>query len=465
MLSENFDKKIRDSLEERTADFNESSWQKMEKLLDKYLPQKKDDRRRLLLLLFFFLLLGGGATLWLTGVLTPKENRIVSNQTFNSDKSVKEKNSTLKIEAVKTNPDQSQEKEKNSLNTEKTLAPENKSAQQDEKSVIRPTLTLSNTSEKKESTQKLNIKQRQNVSKGEKEKIARNPLSIVTDQVNKQQATDLVVTSIATENQKQKVENQEQIIKPEQNEVKQPETTPIAEKEKVVEKSVPEILTESRGKKAKPESKKSFLKNFVVSVTAGPDMSAVGLNNTGRVKLAYGAGLGYQISNRFSIRSGFYMGRKIYTAAPEDYNPPANFWTYYPNLKHVDANCKVYEVPVNLDYNFGNSKKQSWFVSAGISSLFMKKEEYNYYFKPNNSPQYIYYSRSYENKNKHYFSILNLSGGFAKQISPALSIQAEPFAKIALTGVGYGKVKLNSAGVLFTAALRPFNTQTKKDKK
>jgi hypothetical protein len=37
-----------------------------------------------------------------------------------------------------------------------------------------------------------------------------------------------------------------------------------------------------------------------------------------------------------------------------------------------------------------------------------------------------------------------------------ISLQAEPYLKIALDGVGYGKVNLNSAGVLFSAIIKPF---------
>jgi hypothetical protein len=183
------------------------------------------------------------------------------------------------------------------------------------------------------------------------------------------------------------------------------------------------------------------------------------------VNLAYGAGLGYRVSKRFSIHSGFYIGRKVYTAAPEDYNPPTNFWTYYPNLKHVDADCNVFEVPINIYYDLGISEKQNWFISTGLSSIFMKKEEYNYYYKPINSPQYVYYSKTLENKNKHYFSILNLSGGYARKLSSTVSVKAEPYAKIALTGIGYGKVKLNSGGILFSATIQPFNSTSKKNNK
>ena len=80
--------------------------------------------------------------------------------------------------------------------------------------------------------------------------------------------------------------------------------------------------------------------------------------------MAYGAGIGYKISEKFSIRTGFYAARKVYSADPEDYDPPYNVLQYYPNLKNIDANCKVYEIPVTIDYTISRNKKQSWFVSV-----------------------------------------------------------------------------------------------------
>jgi len=172
--------------------------------------------------------------------------------------------------------------------------------------------------------------------------------------------------------------------------------------------------------------------------------------------LAYGVGIGYQISKRFSVRTGFYAGRKVYNADPGDYHPPNNFWTYYPNLENIDANCKVYDIPITVDYEITSNKKQSWFVSAGVSSLLMKEETYEYYFKPNNSPNYITYTKTISNQNKHYFSVLNLSGGYTRVLNKNISLQAEPYLKIAMDGVGYGKVNLNSGGILFSAVIKPF---------
>ena len=63
MQSENFDKKIKDSLSQRPPGNDKPEWEKMEVLLDKHLPVEKKDRRRIFFILFSFLLLGGGAFL------------------------------------------------------------------------------------------------------------------------------------------------------------------------------------------------------------------------------------------------------------------------------------------------------------------------------------------------------------------------------------------------------------------
>src|SRR5438552_250603 len=63
MQSEEFDKKIKEAADYHHPAYDESAWVKMERLLNKHLPQKNDDRRRYLFLLFLFLLAGGGAYL------------------------------------------------------------------------------------------------------------------------------------------------------------------------------------------------------------------------------------------------------------------------------------------------------------------------------------------------------------------------------------------------------------------
>jgi hypothetical protein len=207
-------------------------------------------------------------------------------------------------------------------------------------------------------------------------------------------------------------------------------------------------------KKSKVKSKKG--NTFFFTLSAGPDVSATGGDKLGKAKLLAGVGLGYTFKDRLTIRSGFYTGRKIYTSSPESYHPPGSFWNYYPNLQKVDADCRVYEIPLSLSYNFSHSSKHQLFASAGISSLLMKKETYNYFYKYSASGPTVTKKYTIRDQNKHYFSILTLSGGYQKNIGKSFSIVVEPYFKIPLSGVGFGKVKLNSGGILFSAVIKPF---------
>ena len=253
---------------------------------------------------------------------------------------------------------------------------------------------------------------------------------------------------------KQKTDDTQKITdlqKPE--EVQKPEKITEEQQSKPAE-SQPILTANSKTKKEK--NKNSFLNNLFFTVSAGPDFSTVGTEDLGKVKPVVGVGIGYQLTRKFSLRTGFYTARKVYTADPYDYHPPYNVWAAYPNLKDIEANCKVYEIPVTIDYTFSENKKQGWFVSTGLSTFLMKEERYVYHYKPNSSPTYVTYTKRINNQNKHYFSVLDFSGGYTRHLNKNFSLRAEPYAKFALGGVGYGKVKLNGGGVLVSAIMRPF---------
>src|SRR6187431_3682124 len=102
MQSENFDKKLKDSLSQRPPGNDKPEWEKMEMLLDKHLPVEKKDRRRIFFILFTCLLLGGGVFLvWqnnkgnkneITSINSQQQNTVAkenNDQTGkNTDKSI-----------------------------------------------------------------------------------------------------------------------------------------------------------------------------------------------------------------------------------------------------------------------------------------------------------------------------------------------------------------------------------------
>ena len=86
----------------------------------------------------------------------------------------------------------------------------------------------------------------------------------------------------------------------------------------------------------------------------------------------------------------------------------------------------------------------------------MKKESYEYYYKYPGSTNIYTKSWSVSNKNKHYFSVLDISAGYNYFVNKRFTLSAEPYLRLPLTGIGAGKIRLNSGGVLFTATLKPF---------
>ena len=434
MQSENFDKKIKDSLSQPPPGNDNPAWDKMETLLDKHMPVEKKDRRRVFFILFGFLLLGGGA------FLTWKNNAGNKNEI-----------TSISAQKQNTGTEENNDQTKTDKNIPSTTVPEANNTKTGGLGEASPTKSFEtspgNGIKINTAGKKVRQNQQANNTVVKKAAAAEEPI----DELIKNTEPDRSLIEKLT-----KSETEPTIT--EKNElVKEPEKT-IAEnkpeEQKWETKETKPVAIEKTDNKNQNKTS-SFSNNFFFTISAGPDFSAVG-GTAGEVKMTYGAGIGYQISKRFSVRTGFYVGRKVYSADPDEYNPPDNFWAWYPNLENIDADCKVYDIPITVDYKISDKKKESWFVSAGLSSLLMKEETYEYYFKPNYSPTYVTYSRTINNENKHYFSVLNLSGGYTRVLNKNISLQAEPYVKIAMDGVGYGKVKLNSGGVLFSAVIKPF---------
>ncbi|MCW3090217.1 MAG: porin family protein [Ferruginibacter sp.] len=207
--------------------------------------------------------------------------------------------------------------------------------------------------------------------------------------------------------------------------------------------------------KTKENTKKGFANNFAVTLSGGPDLSFIKLDDPGKTRLTYGAGLRYTFKKRFTVSSGLYVSKKVYSAKPADYHPPKGYWTYFTDLQRVDADCKVYEIPLSVNYQFKQKGNHSWFAGIGFSSFIMKSETYDYLYK-DAMGRTMYKGWTLNNQNKHYFSVLNISGGYQYRVNRNFSIIAEPYIKLPLHGIGFGKIKLNSGGILLTASIQPF---------
>jgi hypothetical protein len=114
-------------------------------------------------------------------------------------------------------------------------------------------------------------------------------------------------------------------------------------------------------------------------------------------------------------------------------------------IDRIDANCLILEIPLDLCYDLVRRPTYSLFASAGVASLLMRNEEYTYGYE--SGGQYKKYTRYYPRGGSHALSVLSLSVGYERALTPRWAAQAEPFVKLPLGGVGFGKIHLRSAGV------------------
>jgi hypothetical protein len=449
MWSDELDNKMKEATEGYQPAYDDKAWDKMEVLLDKHLPLEKKRRRFIFLLLplllagtgIFFLLQkkdGNGISKEKNTVIQPKSLTIQSEK--GSD-----------IAAVPSKIPASKQATVAATVQQDLIAPSSAESKPAEKRIQNQLVVsgdISNDNNRKKVKKIFSSEQQfeQQHSSGRKkyDHKTKDQENNFAEHKPSEQNTLVPVT------EKNSVNNLSNII-PDVSSDKPAISTPTtqaAEEKKLSNSSD----TKNAIAKVKPQKqRKPSGGKFSLSFSAGPDISSIGIDNPGKWTLQYGIGFSYALSKRLSIRTGFFAGHKIYTADSTEYHS-----RYYPpKLQRIEANCLVYEIPVSLIYNFSGRKKHNWFVAGGLSSYLMKKETYDYYYK-NAWGQMQNYSHIYKNENSHILSVINISGGYQYHFTDRLSLMAEPYVRIPVSGVGSGKVKLNSGGVLFSLGFKPF---------
>lgn len=199
-----------------------------------------------------------------------------------------------------------------------------------------------------------------------------------------------------------------------------------------------------------------------LTVLAGPDLTSV--RGAGSSSLSENVGIvySYPVINRLTLSLGATYAKKNYKSPYSFYspkNPPV--LTQIPS--QVNAECDVIDIPLTASYTVLQSKKVKFNVSAGISSYFMLKEKYTFdYEKSGSYAKASSYSKSgnYENKgssvyeisgeNQHLFGVADFSISVEKKVSDKINVGIKPFVKMPLTGIGYGRVDLESKGIALT---------------
>tara|TARA_R110001592_G_C13171168_1_gene749852 strand:+ start:2762 stop:3967 length:1206 start_codon:yes stop_codon:yes gene_type:complete len=193
-------------------------------------------------------------------------------------------------------------------------------------------------------------------------------------------------------------------------------------------------------------------KRWVFGVVISGDMSATTLSGFKKPGPLVGLMVEYFVNKDLSIQTGLSYGSKKYSALGSEYEAP--YWAQGSaySVASVYANCRVIDIPLNIQKYFDSKNGNRFFIGTGLSSYLMLSEDYDY--------EYTYGQVGWpehwqiKNQNQHYFGILNLTAGFEKPLTEKLGLSLAPYLKAPLTGIGAGKVKLLSFGVNAAIKLR-----------
>lgn len=201
-----------------------------------------------------------------------------------------------------------------------------------------------------------------------------------------------------------------------------------------------------------PETEYFQKSKWAFSVAVSADLSATGLEGFTDPGTMIGFGVEYYLVDTWSIQTGATYAVKKYTALGSEYETPNWISARPDDLLSAIAKCTVIDIPFNVRKYFHSKKGKTFFASTGVSTYLMLREDYNYEYteeRPNWEPFW-----RYENRNKHFFGILNLSVGYETPISKSLALGIEPFMKLPLTGIGEGRVRFLSFGTNIAIKLR-----------
>ncbi len=428
MLFDNFDKKIKEAAEQHHPAYDENAWRKMENLLDEHLP-RQDNRRRFFLLAFTVLLIGGGAFFFISRPHAKNSDSVVQKNDGATNTQTQAENSDKNAPIVLPGVDNAD-----------GIAIDHTGISTTTEIVDKNGNSLNATGQKIFTT-------RQPKPGVDKDELAPNDKTIgdrnngITINQNETKSNETLKMPVTT-NANDQLNSDKTAVN----------NAPVKPTE--VENNAQQLQSASATKTTPKKGRPGLLNGFSFFVSAGPDISKAQNSKAGKTTMSWGLGIAYTL-NRFTLKTGVFSANKVYWAGPDDYKlsytPPSSL-----KFMGADANCRVIEIPLKVSYDFAVKDRSNWFAGAGLSSYLMKREDYLYEYKSNTTGNSYYHSYETKNENKHYFSVLNLSGGYTYRLNKTISLSAEPYVEVPLTGIGAGKVHLNSGGVLFTVGVSPF---------
>jgi len=181
---------------------------------------------------------------------------------------------------------------------------------------------------------------------------------------------------------------------------------------------------------------------FAVSAIATTDLNGVNSLQGSRVGGNLGALFSVNV-NKWTFTTGMMYSIKPYQERYADYHTSYVF--QYQNPSSIGVNCKMLDIPLNVNYQVYKNHGNKITVGTWLSSYIILREDYKF----NYENAYAQGPSGYSviNKNRNILGVLNLDATYDHQINSKFGISFQPYVKLPLSNVGASQVKLQSAGV------------------
>jgi hypothetical protein len=186
---------------------------------------------------------------------------------------------------------------------------------------------------------------------------------------------------------------------------------------------------------------------FALGVIASSDLNGV---NSSFQQTRIGGNFGAMFSvtfKKWTISTGAQYDIKPYLTSFNNYHTAYQFPTTPSSVK---ADCRMLDIPVNVNYQVYRQRANSVTIGTGLSSYFMLREDYQFNYdaygyggSTANGPSHY----TVINRNRNILSVLNIDATYTHQINSKFGVTVQPYTKVPLSDVGASQVRLQSTGV------------------
>ena len=175
------------------------------------------------------------------------------------------------------------------------------------------------------------------------------------------------------------------------------------------------------------------------------EFSNVALEEDAMAGYRFGVRADYNFLGKFSAGVGLALSKKRYCTAGREYTAKPGFWTDGVAPTTVLSSCRIIEIPVELRWFANGTRRDGFFVGAGVNTYLMNLEKYDFSYDEDIAGSIDKWEE--RGTNHHPFGIGTFTVGYQKTINGNLSLQFAPYVHLPLTGIGQGAVSLQSAGL------------------